>query len=231
MSQKSEIAHRISSLCCGLWNRGYTKSKLKTDPLYDGVFSEVKESRLPLLDIGCGLGILAMYLRERGWRNSVSGFDYDSRKIEGGRRMIDRGGYGDIRLQQGDARHHLPDHRGDVAILDILQFFDNGEQSHLLASAAARVAPGGKLIIRSGLKEKNTRFFVTWLGDILAKLTFWMKAAPVHYPTGVFFKKVLEDQGLEVEIRPFWGRTPFNNYLILARRPESGRASGSPLPN
>ncbi|MGC4016387.1 MAG: class I SAM-dependent methyltransferase [Luteolibacter sp.] len=229
MSDSSVIARRISSLCCGLWNPHYTKCKLKTDPLYDGVFSEVRESRLPLLDIGCGLGILAMYLRERGWRNSVSGFDYDPRKIESGRRMIARGGYDGILLEQGDARHSLPDHRGDVTILDILQFFDDDEQAGLLRSAASRVAPGGKLIIRSGLREKSARFLTTWLGDLLAKATLWMKAAPVRYPTAAFFQRVLEEQGLEVEIRPFWGRTPFNNYLILARRPGFHTASDVPL--
>lgn len=218
MSEPVRIARRISSLCKGHWNPRYTSCKLRTDPLYDGVYGELKSSSLPLLDIGCGLGILAMYLRERGWRNGISGIDYDSNKIEGGVEMIERGGYQGISLQQGDARAGIPDHRGDVTILDIMQFFDPEEQASLLQSAAAGVPAGGKLIIRSGLKESNVRFFVTWVGDLLAKLTFWMKAAPIHYPTGDFVRKTLEAQGMEVEIRPFWGKTPFNNYLILAKR-------------
>ncbi len=106
-----------------------------------------------------------------------------------------------------------------MAILDILQFLDDSEKTALLESAAARIAPGGTLVVRSGLFEKSLRFYVTLAGDILAKCTFWMKAAPVHYPTEAFFRKVLEAQGLVVEIRPFWGGTPFNNYLILAKRP------------
>lgn len=219
MSEPTRIAARISSLCDGTWLRHYVSCKLRTDPLYDGVFSELKSSPLPLLDIGCGIGILGMYLRERGWANAFTGFDYDASKIKGGRELIAKGAYADISLSQGDARRDLPEHSGDVAILDILQFFETPEKIALLESAAARVAPGGTLVIRSALFEKRLRFYTTLVGDIIARCTLWMKSAPVHYPTAAFFREALEAQGLEVEIRPFWGGTPFNNYLILARRP------------
>jgi len=218
MKNPSEIARHISSLCTGKWNQQYTRSKLNTDPLYDGVYQELGQRELRLLDIGCGMGLLALYLRERGWHAPVIGFDYDARKIELGQALIDRGGYRDITLFQGDARIDLPDHQGDVTILDILQFFESEQQAKLLHIASDKVGPEGKLIIRSGLKEKNTRFFITWLGDLLAKCTFWMKAAPTHYPTAEFFRKTLEKEGFLVNIRPFWGNTPFNNYLIVATR-------------
>jgi 2-polyprenyl-3-methyl-5-hydroxy-6-metoxy-1,4-benzoquinol methylase len=220
MSDTAQIARRISSLCPGLWLPHYTSSKVKTDPLYGGIHKELESSELPLLDVGCGLGILAMYLRERGWKNEVTGIDYDPSKIKGGKAMISKGEYQGISLSQGDARTGLPEHSGDVTILDIMQFFDVDEQRELLTSAAARVAPGGKLIIRSGLQEKNVRFFTTWVADIFAKCTFWMRSAPIHYPTSAFFREVLGEEGFEVEIRPFWGNTPFNNFMILAKRPE-----------
>ena len=94
------------------------------------------------------------------------------------------------------------------------------EQEKLLRLAAKKVCPGGKLIIRSGLHEKNFRFFLTWLADVLNKCTFWMKSAPKNYPTSEFFKTVLANEGFQVEIKPFWGKTPFNNYLIVAIRSE-----------
>ena len=218
MSDRVAIAKRISSLCSGVSTRHYTSSKLKIDPLYSGVFEELSSREFPLLDIGCGMGILGLYLRERGWKPPIIGFDYDQRKIKEGIKMVEAGAYEKITLSQGDARTELPDHQGDVSILDILQFFEEAEQKILLEEAASRVAPGGKLIIRSGLKEHNGRFFVTWLGDLFAKLTFWMKAAPIHYPTAETFQSVLGEAGLTVEVRPFWGKTPFNNYLIVATK-------------
>jgi hypothetical protein len=47
-----------------------------------------------------------------------------------------------------------------------------------------------------------------------------MRAAPIHYPTAEFFRNTLKAEGFEVEVRPFWGNTPFNNYLIVAKRLE-----------
>jgi len=220
MTDTPQIAHRISSLCSGRWLPRYTSGKIKTDPLYGGIHSELDGSNRPLLDIGCGLGILAMYLRERGWNNAVAGVDYDESKIVEGKKMLAKGGYDDISLSQGDARIGLPDHHGDVTILDIMQFFDTEGQRVLLQAAASRVAPGGKLLIRSGLLDVSGRFFITWLGDMFAKCTFWMRAAPTRYPTAEFFRETLSGEGFEVEVRPFWGKTPFNNYLIVAKRPE-----------
>lgn len=221
MSEKSKIARKISSLCSEKALYYYTKSKILTDPLYGGVLQQVQGRNRPLLDIGCGVGILSYYLRESGWNAPVKGVDYDASKIEQGRGMIERGGYKDINLSQGDARSELPEHSGDVTILDILQFFTHEEQEALLKLAAQRVSEGGKLIIRSGLKKKSLRFFITWCGDVFAKATFWMKAAPTHYPTAELFERVLGEAGFQVEIQPFWGKTPFNNFLIVAtRQPE-----------
>ena len=219
MSDRSAIAQKIASLCEGRALYYYTKSKLKTDPLYSGVLEQLQGRDNSLLDIGCGVGILSYYLRENGWQAPVQGMDYDSSKIEQGGEMIRRGGYKDISLSQGDARTELPEHDGDVTILDILQFFTPEEQEELLRLAAKRVALGGKLIIRSGLKKNSLRFFITWCGDIFAKATFWMKAAPTHYPTAELFEKVLGEEGFDVKIEPFWGKTPFNNFLIVATRP------------
>ncbi|MBK1854920.1 methyltransferase domain-containing protein [Verrucomicrobiaceae bacterium 5K15] len=218
MSDRKSIANKISSLCVDRGLRYYSKSKLLTDPLYGGVYEELDGNGLPLLDIGCGIGILAMYLRERGWQPLVMGIDYDSDKIERGKAMLEKGGYPLVEIAQGDARDGLPINAGNVTILDILQFFSPEEQEKLIHIAGGRVCHGGKLIIRSALKQKSLRFSITWLGDMMAKMTSWMKAAPTHYPTEEMFRKVLERDGFTVEIKPFWGKTPFNNYLIVAER-------------
>ena len=218
MRENTDIAKHISSLCSGRWDRSYTRSKILSDPLYAGVYHELKSRSTPLLDIGCGLGLFALYLREKGWSAPVIGFDYDHRKIEEGKQLIASGGYQGITLTQGDVRKNIPHHSGDVTMLDMFQFFETHEQENLLVSAAQRVCIDGKLIIRSGLKANNIRYFLTWFGDQLAKALFWMKAAPTHYPTADFFHNILEKEGFSVDIKPFWGKTPFNNFLIVATR-------------
>lgn len=208
----------IAELFDGHWNRNYTASKLRTDPLYQALAATLADSPLPLLDLGCGLGLSAFFLRSRGVDVPIHGLDYDSRKIEGARQASMRGGFRDLTFSSHDARSGLPDHEGNVSILDILQFFTPAEQETLLTLAARRVAPCGRLVIRSGLRDDSWRFKITVAGDLLARATFWMKAAPTHYPTAEDFRRILSPFGT-VEISPLWGSTPFNNHLIVLHRP------------
>lgn len=203
--------------------RWYVTAKLSSDPLYDAVFHELESTDAPLLDIGCGMGVLAFYLRARGWQPRITGFDYDPRKIETARLVAARLGP-DTDFTAGDARTGLPDHCGSVTILDILQYFTPAEQRDLLLAAAARVAPGGRLIIRSGLDSQSWRGRVTRAGDWFARVTNWMQEHASHYPTADFLQSCLTEAGLHGGLRPLWGRTPFNNWLGVWQRAEAGAA-------
>jgi 2-polyprenyl-3-methyl-5-hydroxy-6-metoxy-1,4-benzoquinol methylase len=208
----------ISRLCPGRWERWYAAAKLRSDPVYAAVTQELHASPLPVLDIGCGIGLLACYLRESGFASAIAGFDYDPQKISCAQSMAARSGYAGLSFMTGDARSGLPDFSGHVVIIDILQFFTREEQVALLRAAASRVAQGGKLIIRTALRDDSMRFRITVAGDWLARLTFWMKGSPVSYPDRALFESVLSAAGLRVRLQPLWGGTPFNNHLVVAER-------------
>lgn len=198
------------------WDRHYAAAKLRTDPLYTALARDLRDSTLPLLDIGCGIGLSAFFLRARGMEFPIHGLDYDPRKIRSAIRAAERAGLQDVTFTPHDARSGLPGHQGNVCILDILQFFTPVEQETLLASAAALVPPGGLLLIRSGIRDDSWRFKTTVAGDLLAKATRWMKAPPTHYPTRADFERILTEFG-DLEIIPLWGKTPFNNHWIRLR--------------
>lgn len=208
---------KIADLFPGHWDRSYVAAKLRTDPLYSALAKNLRGSDLPLLDLGCGLGLSAFFLRSEGIGMPIHGLDYDSRKIDSARHAAIASGSKWLSFSHHDARTGLPEHQGNVSILDILQFFTPDEQESLLRLAASRVAPGGKLIIRSGLRDSSWRFKITVLGDWLAKATLWMKAAPTHYPTEENLRDLLSGFG-DVGISPLWGGTPFNNHLIVMTR-------------
>jgi SAM-dependent methyltransferase len=213
----ADLAKKLAAPFPGTWDRSYVAAKVKTDPLYGAVYEELRGSHLPLLDLGCGLGLLAFYLRERGLVFPIRGLDYDPRKIESAEKVAAALSHTALDFATHDARGGLPEHSGNVSILDILQFFTPAEQQTLLELAVARLAPGGKLVIRSGLRDRSGRFKVTVLCDYLAKASFWMKAAPTHYPAAEDFQRILSPHG-KVRIVPLWGRTPFNNHLIVMER-------------
>ena len=194
----------------------YIRTKLWMDPLYPAVFSELRGRDLPLLDLGCGMGVLAFYLRERGYRPPILGIDYDPRKIRSARGVaVD---YAKVEFQEGDARRSPLEFAGDVTILDILQFFTEADQRAILegAAAAARRADGrGKVVIRSTVQDESMRFRVSRTGDQFAKLTFWMKDHPTEYPTLHSLEAPFLEAGFKSMIRPCWGKTRFNNYLLV----------------
>jgi SAM-dependent methyltransferase len=213
----ADLAKKLAAPFPGTWDRNYVATKVKTDPLYGAVYDELRDSDLPLLDLGCGLGLLAFYLRERGLAFPIRGLDYDPRKIDSAEKVAAALSHIALDFATHDARSGLPEHSGNVSILDILQFFTPAEQQTLLELAVARLAPGGKLVIRSGLRDRSWRFKITVFCDYFAKLTAWMKAAPTHYPAADDFTRILSPHG-KVRIVPLWGKTPFNNHLIVLEK-------------
>ena len=192
--------------------RCYARGKLSTDPLYPAVFEALKSCPEPLLDIGCGMGLLAFYLRERGWSGHITGIDYDARKIKTAIAVAGPEAR-DLDFSQADAMDGLPDHSGSVTILDILQYFPAPERAVLLRAAAARVCPGGRLVIRTGLAGDTWRCRVTRSIDLMAAAVRWMKSPPLHYPDKEETESLLAAAGLIGAFRPLWGNTPFNNWM------------------
>lgn len=212
---------RIAALYPGRFAPHYVASKLRSDPLYTALLGEIQGSGLPLLDLGCGLGLVAFFLRASGEDFPIFGIDYDRRKIELAERAAARSGETGLRFALHDLHTGVPDHRGNVCLLDTLQYLDSAAQSLLLDAACACVAPGGKLIIRAGLRDDSLRFKLSQLGDRFTKATFWMKGGPKHFLTADDFTSRLTPHG-EVRITPLWGGTPFNNHLIVLEKPAAG---------
>jgi 2-polyprenyl-3-methyl-5-hydroxy-6-metoxy-1,4-benzoquinol methylase len=211
-------ARRIAACFSRRFDRHYAASKLRSDPLYDEIGALLRESPLPLLDPGCGLGLLAFSLRGQGLQMPVRGLDFDGRKIAAARAAASVAGAAGVEFSHNDFTAGLPEHQGNVCLLDILQYVTPAQQAALLEAAARRVAPGGMLIIRSGLRDRSLRFRITLWVDRLAKATCWMKCGPAHFPEAGDFRRILAPFG-EISISPLWGRTPFNNHLIVLRRP------------
>lgn len=196
----------------------YTLTKLRTDPLYPGVLQALRPTTAPVLDLGCGLGLLAHALRADGQSLPFTGVDIDAAKIRRGREVAARAGLADVQLDVLDLGVGLPDHRGSVAILDVLQYLSPERQRELLDTVIAMLVPGARLVIRSGLADDTPRSRTTRITDRLANLAGWMQERAKSYPTATGLRGQLEDAGLQTTLRPLYGDTPFNNWLITGIR-------------
>lgn len=196
----------------------YARSKLATDPLFPGVVAALRGCNAPLLDLGCGIGLLAHALRAEGQVMVYSGVDFDAGKIVVANTSAARANLHDATFATCDLLRERPTHRGSVAILDVLQYLPEDAQQRVLDNAIAMLTPGARLVIRSGLGDNSALSRTTKIVDRLANAIGWMRSAPLHYPTRDWFEQRLACAGLAADLRQLRGRTPFNNWLIVATR-------------
>lgn len=214
LSKRNIAAHYLPSR----YHYWYALSKLATDPLYVEVRQVFSQTRAVLLDVGCGIGLLPQCLHGSGVEVAYRGVDIDAAKIEIARSAARSGGLLQAAFEVCDLTKAFPEHRGSVALLDVLQYFEADARDDLLASAARCVTAEGRLIVRAGLNDGGWRAAITRGADTAGHALRWMKTPPRSQPTPVDLAQLLARHGFKSEFRPLWGRTPFNNWLVVAWR-------------
>lgn len=214
---RSEVAIRLSRAYESRSLRGYVRWKVATDPVYEAVVERLRGVDHPVLDLGCGIGLLPFYLREKGFLPPILGIDFDERKIASANEAGAR--YPDLTFRARDAREPLPEGH-TIVILDLLQYMDRASQQVILRNAARAVRPGGSVIIREGIRDGSWRYRLSWLSDTFGRTIRWMRAERLEIPTREDIEAPFAE-GFEKSVVPLWGRTPFNNYLFEFRRNSS----------
>jgi len=209
----ASIASRFDSISL----RAYVRSKLKRDPVYEATWRLLEHSALPVLDIGCGIGLLPMFLRERGFRGEMIGLDTDSEKISIARKVTELDASTTFRTQ--DAAEGFADFQGSLTMLDVLHYLTTEDQRILLDRAAQSVASGGMAIIRDCPRDNTWRYRATYLEELFAVKVGWLKVPRLNFPTLQQLIHPFASRGFASEVRPLWGKTPFNNHLFVFRRP------------
>ncbi|MEX1117215.1 MAG: class I SAM-dependent methyltransferase [Terrimicrobiaceae bacterium] len=190
----------------------YTRSKIAWDPAYRWVAEALVSSPRPLLDIGCGAGQLAAYLRACGHHAPISGMDVDETKI-----LIAQEAVPGCDFAVGDAMA-LPAHHGDVVMLDVLHYFDPTNRQKLFENLARRIAPDGLGILRVTLKDPSWRYRVTCLEEWFVGASGWIPFRSVGFPDREELDRLAAASGMQARVFPMWGITPFNSYLMTLHR-------------
>jgi SAM-dependent methyltransferase len=213
------------------WLRIYARQKLRSDPVFPAAFALLREATAPIIDLGCGVGLLAFYLRERNFSPPIIGLDRDGRKIDRAKaaRCDDR----DVEFFQQDVRGPVSQ-TGNIVLFDLLHYLRPNEQVDLLTRAIPQVPPGGLLLIRDCPRDRSARFWLTLLAERFAQITSWNLNTTLHFPARETILAPFAANEFSHTIEPLWGRTPFNNHLFIFRRRPGATArpavsrSGSP---
>ncbi|MGA8807686.1 MAG: class I SAM-dependent methyltransferase [Thermoanaerobaculia bacterium] len=206
-----DLASRIAARYPSRFLRIYVRAKVRADPVYAAVFDRIGASTDPLLDVGCGAGVLAAYLRARGFAAPMRGIDHDERKIAVAAAVVQ-----DATFEIADARSAVAS-GGTVVLLDLLHYFRSDDQAAILAAAAANATT---VIIRDAVRDGSWRYRLTYAQEMFSRAVRWLRAERLHFLTREEIVRPFAN--FEAEVVPLYGKTPFNNYLFVFRRPTSG---------
>ena len=207
------IAKRLSRL----YERrlqSYVYWKVRLDPAYPAVLEALRgHAERPVIDLGCGAGVLALFLRESGFRAPIVGVDFDERKIAAAQTAA--APYDDVRFLRADAQDPLPAGH-NVVMLDLLQYVDSDAQRRILANVAKAIPRGGVAILRQGIRDGSWRYRFTHFVDEVGRAIRWNRGGRMNFPTREMLVEAFT--GFDVLSMPLWGRTPYNNYLFVFMR-------------
>lgn len=218
-NEHEEACRRVTARFQTRFLRQYVACKIRTDPSYPTVYESVRFSQQPLLDVGCGVGLLGFYLRERGFENPVIGLDRDARKISAAQEIATA--YPEIDCRLHDLADQLPEFSGTIAMLDVLHYFSPADQKNLLSRLVERVAPGAQLLLRDCPRDPGIRYGVTFLVEKCAQLISWNVSAPLHFPSRDSIIRNFSPNEFTQDVKPLWGATPFNSHLFIFQRHSS----------
>ena len=184
-------------------------------------------SRGAVLDIGCGHGLFASYLALDAVGRRVVGVDLDERKLAGAASIVERvrarGGSLALELAPGGA---VPDGPWDaITVVDVLYLLPGDAQRDLLERAAARLAPGGRLLVKE--MAPSPRWKARW-NTTQETLAVKVVGFTASESTGFTFVAPAEMQswlaacGLEVTAVPLDRGYPHPHHLLVATRPGDG---------
>jgi len=212
---KRRIAERYKPSQYHYW---YSLSKLSLDPLYEDVGTLLQGHRPPILDVGCGIGLMLHALRGSGIHSRYQGVDIDAEKIAIARSTVQPSDMAEVHFEVRDLRHDFPRHLGSVVLLDVLQYVEPAAQQDLIVKSACCLSADGVLVIRGGLDDGSLRAALTRTTDRIGHAIRWMGTSFKAQPKPAQLQSWLQQQGLQAEFRKPPSRAPFNNWLIIARR-------------
>ncbi len=207
----------------------FARGKLRADPVYRAILElGLLSGRARVLDLGCGQGLLAAWLRaaehcyESGsWPQawppaptalSTRGIELMSRDVERARSALGAA----AEVSQADIRDTAFGTVDAVVILDVLHYMTPQAQLEVLRRVRAALPPRGLLLLRVGDTGGGLRFRYGQWSDQLLMLLRRHSIEVQHCRSVAQWCLLLRECGFDSEARPMSRGTPFANVLLIA---------------
>lgn len=207
----------------------FARRKLLADPMYLSILElGLLHGRHRLLDLGCGQGLLAAWLKaadrcfaQGNWPPawppapqalSTRGIELRARDVQRARRAL--GPESDV--AHADIRSASFGDADAVVILDVLHYMAPEAQRSVLQRVRAALPPRGLLLLRVGDAAAGLRFHYGRWNDQLVMLLRGHSLARQHCRTVAQWRTLLRECGFDSEAKPMSQGTPYANVLLIA---------------
>ena len=152
-----------------------------------------------LLDVGCGPGLLAFLLDARGAPGSYVGIDPDARKVSRAEAWLGRSPRRTFRACELAEIHE--ETFDAVSVVDVLYLVPRAEREAFLAAVAARLDPGGRVVVlTSGGGPRWKRLLDRLQERLVVAVLGWTRGSAVEPCDGAEVAALLAAAGL-VDVR------------------------------
>jgi SAM-dependent methyltransferase len=212
----------------GLFAYNFARGKLGGDPVFRAVLERgLLVGRGHILDLGCGQGLLAAWLRAaqlcyqsgawpQGWPPAPT--PRSTRGIELMYRDVDRAHAAlgpACEISQGDIRNVEFGSTDAIVILDVLHYMTKEEQIQVLRRVRAALPARGLLLMRIGDAAGGLRFRYSQWVDKLVMLLRGHASVATHCRSAAQWRALLLECGFEVQATPMSEGTRFANVLLI----------------
>lgn len=211
----ADSAESIARACGGgRWLRGYVKGKLRSDPVFGEALAAVQRHSLPITDLGCGLGLLGLWVRAHGVELPYRGCDLGGWKIAAGNEAAKRLEFRDFAIEEADMCQFPLPSPSVVCAFDVIHYLPVSAQLPFLQRLAGAARDGSVVLLRTGVKGCGLRTAATLAEEWWTRATGWIRGGRVNFPRLEELSRVFEAANCRVECRPLWGRTPFSSHWL-----------------
>ncbi len=182
-----------------------------------------------ILDLGCGQGLLASWLRAallcykngnwpQGWPpapapHSTRGIELMVRDVERARAALGPA----CEIAQGDIRSSEFGTTDAVVILDVLHYLGKDDQLQVLQRVRAALPARGLLLLRVGDADGGLRFRYSQGVDKVVMLLRGHSSVATHCRSAAQWRELLHKCGFEVQVTPMSEGTRFANVLLIGQ--------------
>ena len=173
-----------------------------------------------ILEIGCGHGLLSLYLALGSSDVSITGIDVDEDKLAAARAAANSAGLDASFEVASDGE--LPQGPWDgMAIVDLLYLLSAPDQAGLLQSCAEGLAPGGVLVVKEMALVPRWKFRWNTLQETAAvKILGITEGEELTFLPPAELAAAMVAGGLTVRDRPIHRGYLHPHHLLVGRKPE-----------